>query len=72
MAARCHGLALSQPRHPEVRFTQWGEREQFVIRDGKQRRRDHLANLPLLLVPTSDSASETWFFDAPTEQTGFR
>ena len=67
-SSRVSWAFLSQPRHPEVRFTQCGEREQFVIRDGKQRRHDHLADLPLLLLPTSDAASETWSRDAPTEQ----
>jgi hypothetical protein len=57
-----------EPWHPQIRFTHGGEREQFVIRDGKQRRHDHLADLPLLLLPTSDAASETWSRDAPTEQ----
>jgi hypothetical protein len=69
---RVSWACLSQPRHPEIRFTQCGERQHFVIREKNKDDTIHLADFPLLLDPTSDAASETWFFDAPTEQTRFR
>jgi hypothetical protein len=61
-----------EPRHPEIRFTHGGEREQFVIRDGKQRRHDHLVDRRFLPDLTSDTASQRWYLDALTEQTRFR
>jgi hypothetical protein len=57
-----------EPWHPGIRFTDGCEGEQFIIRDGKQIRHDHLVYGRFLQNLKSYKASQTSFLDAPTEQ----